>query len=66
MAEEKLTYEGAAAELEEILEALQSDDIGIDQLAEKVARAKKLLEFCNQKLRDTEQAVGKIIEDLDL
>ena len=61
---EKLSYEQAAAELEQILADLERGQIGIDVLAEKVERAGVLLRFCRDKLRDTEVKVNKIIEDL--
>lgn len=61
-----LTYEAAAAELETILEALESGETGIDDLARQVARAGELLKFCQDKLRDTEQAVHRIIEEMGL
>ncbi len=66
MKEEQLSYESAAAELEQILAELESGKIGIDQLAAKVERAGLLLRFCHDKLRDTEQKVSAIIEDLGL
>jgi exodeoxyribonuclease VII small subunit len=62
----ELTYEAAAAELETILEALESGETGIDDLARQVARAGELLKFCQDKLRDTEQAVHRIIEEMGL
>lgn len=66
MKQEKLTYESASAELSRILAELESNEIGIDQLAEKVERAGVLLRFCQDKLRDTEAKVSQIIEDLGL
>lgn len=61
-----MRYEDAAAELDRILEALEAGETGIDALAVQVARAGALLRFCQNKLKDTELAVHKIIEDLDL
>jgi exodeoxyribonuclease VII small subunit len=62
----KLTYDSASTELEQILEDLEEGNISIDKLAEKVERAGELLRFCNDKLRNTELKVNKIIEDLGL
>ncbi len=50
-------YTEAATELEGILDALKSDKIAIDQLAEKVKRANELLTFCQEVLRKTEEAI---------
>lgn len=63
---ENITYENAAKELEEILQLLKTDSISIDELAQKVERAAKLLKFCTEKLRVTEQKVNEIIEKVGL
>jgi exodeoxyribonuclease VII small subunit len=63
---ENLNYESAAKELEEILAALKSDSITIDQLATKVERASQLLKFCSTKLRETEEKVNKVVKELNL
>ena len=57
---EKLTYEEAFNQLNEILELLQKNEVGIDSLAEKVKKAAELVAFCQQKLRDTETEIAKI------
>ena len=57
---EKLSYESAFSELNQILESLQKNEIGIDSLAEKIKRASELVEYCQQKLRDTEAEIGKV------
>jgi exodeoxyribonuclease VII small subunit len=54
MKKEKMTYEAAYAELQQIVAALQSDSISIDDLSEKVKRAGKLVAFCQEKLRTIE------------
>jgi exodeoxyribonuclease VII small subunit len=66
MKQDKMSYESASAELAGILAELESGEIGIDLLAEKVERAGVLLRFCQDKLRDTELKVSQIIEDLGL
>lgn len=64
--ENKLSYEAAFAELQEIMSALQNEEISVDSLSEKVHRASELLKFCHDKLRDTEKEVGTVIKDLGL
>lgn len=49
-----LTYEQALAELEQLLEALQSQSISIDDLATQSLRANELLAFCREKLHQIE------------
>lgn len=63
---EQLTYEGAALELEEILEDLKNDEVTVDELAQKIERASKLIVFCKEKLNSTEKQVEGIIERLGL
>ena len=63
---EGLTYEKAEQELEQILDDLRNDRIGIDALAEKVERASKLIVFCKEKLTSTEKKVEDIIKQLGL
>ncbi len=53
------SYDAALAELQEIVRNLESDDSGIDQLAEQVKRASELLAFCRAKLRQTETEIEK-------
>lgn len=63
---EGLTYEKAEQKLEQILDDLRNDRIGIDALAEKVERASKLIVFCKEKLASTEKKVEEIIKTLGL
>jgi len=62
---DKLTYEKAAAELDQILTALKNDEVTVDELAEKVERASQLILFCKKKLSATEEKVEKIIDKLE-
>lgn len=65
MMEAPLTYESAYAELQEIAIAIENETISVDQLAEKLKRAAQLIEFCQSRLRSTEQEVNKIISQLE-
>jgi exodeoxyribonuclease VII small subunit len=66
MSEEKLSYDEAFRELEEIVRALQNDEISVDELTEKVKRASLLITHCNGMLRTTEKQVSDIIKELGL
>ena len=66
MADEQLTYESAFTELEAIMQDLQEDKIGVDELTAKVKRAAELIAFCNDMLRSTEAEVSKIVKKLGL
>lgn len=66
MSEKKQSYDEAFRELEEIVLALQNDEISVDELTEKVKRASQLITHCNGMLRNTEKQVGEIIKELGL
>lgn len=46
----KPTYNEAVAELEDILQKMQSDKLDIDLLASMTKRAKELINICREKL----------------
>ncbi len=61
---EKLTYEKAIAELEEIVNKIESEEISVDELSEKVKRASELIKICKAKLFSTEEEVNKILKEI--
>ncbi|MDP4208583.1 MAG: exodeoxyribonuclease VII small subunit [Bacteroidota bacterium] len=65
MAKKEQTYKDAVAEIEEILEKLENEELDVDELAIKVKRVSALLRFCKDKLSGTEKEIQKIIEDMD-
>jgi len=58
MSKEEMTYESALAELQQIVESIESGRVGIDELETQMARADSLLGFCRERLT----GVGKLIE----
>jgi exodeoxyribonuclease VII small subunit len=62
----KLTYNTALEELNCLVKDLQSDDIDVDALSKKVKRAAELIKFCKAKLRDTDEEVKRVLEDMDV
>lgn len=59
MAKKKeLNYESAMQELQGIVNQLQEETVGVDELSEKVKRAGELVKFCQEKLRQTEEEVS--------
>jgi exodeoxyribonuclease VII small subunit len=57
------TYKEAITELESIASAMEENEISIDELAQKVARANSLISFCEAKLKETEAAVKTVIAE---
>ena len=65
MTNEKISYDKAVQEIESILEKIESGDLGVDELAEKVKRVSALLKICREKLRKTEEEIDQILGDED-
>ena len=59
------TYKESVAEIEEILEKLENDELDIDEVALKVKRVSVLLKYCKEKLSATDKEIQTIIEDLE-
>jgi exodeoxyribonuclease VII small subunit len=57
----QLSYEQALSELKKIAEAIENESVSIDELADKVKRASELVEYCKEKLRNTEAELDKVI-----
>ena len=60
----EFSYNAAMKELQEIVQNLQNDTIGIDDLAEKVSRASELIKLCKEKLHQTEEAIQDLSENV--
>ena len=63
-APEALSFEAALAELEEIVEAVSEDRIGIDELGGKVARGAELVRACRRHLDAADVEVTRVTEEL--
>lgn len=65
MAKEKISYADASAEIEAILEEIESGDLDVDLLADKVKRVSALLKICNDKLKKTEKEVENVLKSMN-
>lgn len=63
---EDLTYSKALNELRDIVSNIESQEIDIDHLTQKVRRATELIVFCRSRLRTTEEEIKRIFEDKNL
>jgi exodeoxyribonuclease VII small subunit len=61
----ELSYSAAIAELEMIVGSIESEDIDLDVLAEKMKRAAVLIKFCKDRLKNTEEEVKKIVAEME-
>ncbi len=62
---DEVGYAEAIAELERILDELADDDVDVDVLSSKVARASMLIRLCRGRIRAAELQVNEIVADLD-
>jgi len=65
MATKKVSYNEAIAEIEEILEKIENEELDVDELAEKVKRVSVLLKICKEKLTKTNDQVEQILKDME-
>ena len=63
--ETKINYTAAFEELQMIVRDIESGDIGVDELSEKVKRASVLIAICKDKLFKTEDDVNQILKELE-
>jgi exodeoxyribonuclease VII small subunit len=65
MVMKKFNYKNALEEIERIIEKIENEEIDVDELSALVKKAADLIKQCKAKLRDTENELGDIIENLD-
>jgi exodeoxyribonuclease VII small subunit len=63
--ETPLSYDAAYSELRRIAAEMESENVSVDVLAEKVKRASFLIDYCQKKLRATEEEVNAIIGQME-
>jgi len=59
----KQSFDKAFEELQQIVDSLQEEDSGIDELSSKLKKAKALVGFCKDKLREVEEDIEAIDEE---
>ncbi len=62
---DELSYGEATQELESILEAIDGDEVGLDDLGAKVERAAALIDYCRERIDATELQVKEVIQGLE-
>jgi exodeoxyribonuclease VII small subunit len=61
--QDKIKYNEAVSEIEDILRQIENEDMDVDDLSDKVKRAYFLLKLCKEKLHSTEKDIEKIMND---
>ena len=64
--EKKETYNEAVEKLREIVEDIESGELDVDVLSEKVKEATRLIKLCKEKLFKADEEVKKILDELNL
>ncbi|NMA73614.1 MAG: exodeoxyribonuclease VII small subunit [Bacteroidales bacterium] len=57
----KLSYTEAIERLEEIVNLIESNELEIDELTNKIKEANDLIQLCTEKLTKVDQEVEKIL-----
>ena len=58
---EKINYEQAIEELETIVSKMESGELNLDAITEKLKRAQKLIKLCEDRLTKTDEEIKKIL-----
>jgi len=61
---ENMTYSQARKELEEIVRSIESGELDVDKLTEKVKRAGELIAFCKEKLTKTDEDLQRMLDEI--
>jgi len=65
MTSKTISYKEAVAEIEDILEKIENEELDVEDLTEKVKRVSLLIKLCKEKLHNTEQEVEKILKEME-
>ena len=63
MGNKQLTYSEAIARLDEIVQLIDNNEVEIDQLADKIKEANKLIAFCSEKLIKEEKEMENLLAE---
>ena len=63
MAKKKETYSQAMARLETIVRQVDSNELEIDELVEKIKEANEIIAFCSEKLKKADTEIEKLLAE---
>ena len=63
--EKQVGYAEALAELENILNELEGEDVDVDTLAQHVQRASALIELCRERIGSARLRIEEVVTQLD-
>ncbi|MFD2553987.1 exodeoxyribonuclease VII small subunit [Sphingobacterium tabacisoli] len=62
--ESNYTYKDAFSELQQIVSEIETGDVNVDELADKIKRASQLILICKAKLTSSEEEVNALLAKL--
>ncbi|MBP5724045.1 MAG: exodeoxyribonuclease VII small subunit [Bacteroidales bacterium] len=65
MKKEEFSYDKAMAEMEKIVQKIESGDCKIDELTAEIKKAAELIALCKKKLQNVDAEVNKIFGELE-
>ena len=65
MSKKPTKYREAIVELQAILNGLESEQIDVDEVSQKVKRAVELIKLCRERIENTELEVRKIVKEFE-
>jgi len=63
--ENNYSYEDAFVELQAIVSSIESGEINVDELSDKIKRASELITICKAKLTASEEEVDRLLTKLE-
>jgi len=63
--EKELNFEDSLKELEKIVKKLEVGDVPLDDAIDEFNKAMKLAKTCDDKLKNAEEAITKLVNDND-
>ena len=61
--EKELSFEENLAELEKIVKKLEVGDVALDDAIEEFNKAMKLAKTCDEKLKNAEESIAKLVKE---
>jgi len=65
MAKKNVEYSKAIEELNKILSDLESENVNVDELSDKVKRAIELIRVCKNKIKKTEMEIKNMVGEFE-
>ncbi len=63
--QEELTYEKAMQRLDTIAAQMEQGEIGVDEMAERLQEAQKLMKYCRERLYAAEKSCRSLLEEAE-